>query len=467
MRSNRRVSTTFCSLLVVSFGAFLATSSATAVTPNSLSLDASSASQVADSTGENRPNVDMSNFNLVKTLDSAGQCFYNNSVFPNGGTGFANSSLPYEGLTELDRAFAVFRAELLRAYGAEVAGVDPLVDETHAITGAVVNVTPESVVAATTLDKLAPTVSIEFTKALASLVDLGIQVTVVPKAVQGFISACPIQGLIANGELWKSAGLPSDITATTVTNSETGQLEISVGKEFVAQLENSVAPYGDQVVVKELFGSIEFQGRGHSYTPRYGGSSIYSVAYNESCSNGFRIGGNTLSTAGHCPNTSWVSPYSSTPAGSTSATYSQWPIADINILFGQTYSNRIWVGSNIGTSLMSGVGSVSSASVPTNGTGSYIFVGGTSSAQGTVKITDKDLCLTIEGTYLCNLYRATSTDAICYAGDSGTAWALYDPAGNLPALGSHSAGGALYGSTRQCYATMMDKALYNYGRSIY
>lgn len=252
----------------------------------------------------------MSNFEMVKGLDSAGKCLYNNSVFPAGGTGFTNSALPYDGLSDLDRSVATFRAELLRTYGADVASVEPVVDKKNTVTGLIVNVTPSSVVASTPLDELALTVSDAFEESLIALADLSVQINIAPHAVQGLISSCPIQELIATGELWRSAGLPPDSPAETSTNGETGQLELSVGKKAIAKVRAVLAPYGDQVVVTELVGEVEFQGRGNTYTPRYGGSSIYSVAFNESCTDGFRIGGNSLSTAGHCPNTNWVSPYS-------------------------------------------------------------------------------------------------------------------------------------------------------------
>lgn len=56
------------------------------------------------------------NLDLIKSLTGVDECLYRHSVFPAGAVGYKDSSLPYEGSDEPDRAFLTLRAETLRTY---------------------------------------------------------------------------------------------------------------------------------------------------------------------------------------------------------------------------------------------------------------------------------------------------------------------------------------------------------------
>ena len=128
------------------------------------------------------------NLELVESLTGLDECLYRHSVFPAGGVGYADSSLPYEGLDEIDRAVLTVRAEVLRAYPDSVMDV-VLASESEVKIVALGE--PESGVRFS-LDELL-SVNANVASAVATLEKNGLAVVVDWADAPSFVEACEIE----------------------------------------------------------------------------------------------------------------------------------------------------------------------------------------------------------------------------------------------------------------------------------
>ncbi|MBF4552392.1 hypothetical protein [Pseudoclavibacter sp. VKM Ac-2888] len=66
------------------------------------------------------------NIELLEQLSPEDHCLWNKTVYPAGGTGYADNSLPYDGMDATKAAVLVVRAEALRDNMGSVVGVEAI-----------------------------------------------------------------------------------------------------------------------------------------------------------------------------------------------------------------------------------------------------------------------------------------------------------------------------------------------------
>lgn len=421
---------------------------------------------VDDSTGD-EPKVTTSNLDLVLKLSPMDRCLFEHGVYPAGGVGYEDSSLPYDNASPADRAFLTFRAETLRHLNEWAVEVSPTFDEAGTLIAATTTVTAGSWLADRTPESIGEWVSDDYRAAVRDLHGLGVATEMRPTALYGLASSCTVRSFVAGGGLWSDSSIPKDTVFVHGTDLQTGQFQVRVAAPLLGATSALLAQFGDRAAVSVLEETPELDGRYNSYSPRIGGSRILDPgAPNFPCTDAFRIG-NTLTTAGHCGYRTWRSPMDNLVVGTTSAAYDLTPgNVDVNIVYGQSYTNRVWVGGILGTSTLLTTGVVDPALVPIDGSGGYLF-SGASSGQGNVIVSNKYQCITTASGTKCQILVASNPGGFqCTGGDSGGVWALWDPSvPKLVPLASHSASSGT-SANKTCFGTAMYPALFLYGGAV-
>jgi hypothetical protein len=221
----------------------------TPATPTS--SDVASAAEASNSVP--LPNLDMTRVELVRSLQGMDRFLWQQGIFPDA----EGEPGPYAGTGEPGRSLSIVRAELMTAFGSEVAGVTADFAGSQVV-GVTVNTVPGSQVATLGAEGLEQVLSPAFGEARASLAAQGIPITVAEVADQGFTSALPLWDALLDGTLWSEAGFPADTQAMWNLDPVSGRVEISIAPEFIDRLEAQLVPYGDVATVDEMLGQVEF-----------------------------------------------------------------------------------------------------------------------------------------------------------------------------------------------------------------
>lgn len=218
---------------------------------------------------QDAPSIDMSNARILEGLDDPGRCLFRNGVFPEGGVGYEDPSLPYDDYPEDERAAEVYRAELLRAHADSLAGVSILRGPEGDLRGLNASVTIGSSLAdaltASTGDLssflTAITDSRPLREAVGTLDALGIPRNVEISGVASMLESCVVQEAVFDGGYSAEAGLPDDLGVETVTDQVTGQLVVTVPAAHAEDYDAVLAEYGDAYRVDPTDSQISFHGR--------------------------------------------------------------------------------------------------------------------------------------------------------------------------------------------------------------
>jgi hypothetical protein len=426
--------------------------------------EAATNQSVVDDSGVSTVNLD-----LVNELDEAGQCLFRNDVFPAGGVGYKDSSLPYDLYSEEGAAVATYRAEIIRHFGRQIGGVSIRQNQAgeQAVSVSFLSGTDDVQIARYFTELR--TESEPFASSESYMRSRGIDAIVATTARSDIFTACVAQNQLMAPDFGDLADIPESVGIESFRDDATGLLQIVVPRAYVANVSRAMAAFSGAIAVSGTDAKVSFQGRGDSYTPRRGGSHLYSgqpsCANCDRCSDAFRVNTTSLLTAAHCDDPNWYSYNQGTFAGTIASSLASANV-DAQVLTGSGagYSRQIWVGGAAGSGTLPGQNYVPASSVSVGG--QYLFSGG-ESGQGTISIFAKPSptnCFSQGGYTACQLYKGLSSDPICVGGDSGSPAALYDPGtGKLAALGVHSAGGPDGNGNRVCFETSAEVIVYLYG----
>jgi hypothetical protein len=398
------------------------------------------------------PEVDLTNVDAISKLDAQGQCLFRLGVYPE------NTEDPADRI-----ANGIFRAELIRAYPDQIAGVQFETNDAGAIVAATVHAKEDTVLAREGLDQAATRLPQIYRDAVAELIREGVALKVIPDAVYSIVEGCAIEDLVDGGAAF---GLPRHVGFAYGINESTGRVELSVGKDWVDRIKVWSDKFGNAITVIGLAGDIGSQARGNAYFPAYGGSRIANISTGQGCSDSFRVGSTALLIANHCPYGQWKNYLGAgIVQGTISSAYSLAPAGvDINLLAGGPFSNAVWLGNSTGTGVAPVTGFITEANVTAP---AYFTFSGAFSGQGTLIIIQEYQTLCYQIACTSHAYHAITQNPICKAGDSGGPWMDLVPGGfSYRAVGVHVAGTAgpvVPGQTRDCYAVGFDAITYLYG----
>lgn len=329
---------------------------------------------------QDAPAVDMTNARIIDDLDNRGRCLFRNGVFPEGGIGYEDPSLPYDGYAEDERAAETFRAELLRAHADSLAGVSILRGPAGDIRWLNASVTIDSTLAEALATATGDpssfltgiTDSRPLRQAVATLEALGIPRNVEISGVVSMLDSCAVQEAIFDGGYSTAAGLPDHLGVETVSDQVTGQLVVTVPSAYAAGYDAALEEFGDAYRVAPTTALVSFQGRADLHSPRRGGSLIANSVGN-GCTTAYRIDTSGMLTAGHCGNSTWYSYNYAGVTGNSGSNLIQSNNVDSRVLYGQSYTNQTWLGSPAGSSTLPVSGYVGLPNVVIGG--KYLFSG--------------------------------------------------------------------------------------------
>ena len=406
------------------------------------------------------PEFDRRNLEAVEALDAEGQCLFRYSVYPQSAALAADEFGPWEVAAD------VFRAEILRVYSHELSGVSFDYNEQQEIISATIHAVEGTSAASRTLEALLRPLGSKFDKAMAQVESDGVDIKLASDAVQSLQRGCAVQNFLHDGPLFEALGT-NGFSVTSVVEEKTGVLQIRVPKEWLDGTRAWIKQFDVDATIEESE-AAEYTGRGMAYVPKFGGSFLKNASATVYCSNAFRINTTALLIAGHCGYQNWYSThvsytiYSGTTSSSSSLTSAG---IDSMLLYGSTYSNRVWMGDALGQSTKPAIGIVTESEVVIGG---YYLASNGLTGQGTLVMDSKWAYGTFQnrqtGAYETRyqLYTATAVPGYwngCTSGDSGSPWMLYVPGGaSYPAIatltGSWGAG---------CAATSMSVVSYLFG----
>lgn len=401
------------------------------------------------------PEFGPTNLDLFASLDDRGQCLLRSEVYPSGGVGFADSALPYDLLSEFERAYAIVRAELIRNTMDEMAGVSEVRTDSGALGAIVVHALAGAPAYKNGIQPLIDSGRAELRQAYNTLTSIGVRIEVEDSAVVSLTESCEIQDAVSRALI----GPVTEAGFETGTDARTGRLHVTVQPGMEEEAAPLLARFGHAVVLDSFAEQVVRAGRADSYTPKRGGSRVASGG--SGCSDSFRFNTTALLTAGHCGSqttaSTWVSPNGSQYAGTTDSWNFFAAGFDIRLLYGATYSNAIWTGDSVGSGVLTGTGYTGLGSV---NVGDYYLHSGGYWGQATLQITElagPTKCFKDSMGTTCYLYSANGygTDSACRAGDSGSPWGLYNGSnGTLTALAVHTVGSLYAGpQPRPCRGT--------------
>ena len=407
--------------------------------------------------------ISMENADLVASLKPADQCLFARSVFPAGGVGYEDSSLPYDGFPEIDRAYLTLRALVIRnnmdsVLSVQAQGILGQTGEEPSVvilaSGGAVTASPPKV-----SDFARQDVRIE--NSIASLKSAGIPVRVEVRDVPSTAKLCQVRKELhelkgSNGKL---------LPMFSQVDADAGRLILSVEQENLDAVSDVVRRY-DPLVVVTTVTDISTAGRSDDYPPWFGGGRIYfnSGPINHDCSASFRVNNIGLISADHCVGSSfqnggnWVG---NRMYGLSSA------YVDAMVVAGSSYSNNVWIG---GVNTSSRLPAYGIYPYYTLGSGNQLLVSGATSGQigvSYVGLENGSGCMNLDtGAYVCQLLETHAAGSQCIGGDSGGPVAVYDPAnGRLIPLGIVTATTGTRTLPHSCVVTNMMAISYLYGNS--
>ncbi|MBF4549338.1 hypothetical protein [Pseudoclavibacter sp. VKM Ac-2888] len=409
----------------------------------------------------------MTNLKIVENLDEHGRCLFDHQVYPGGGVGYKDSSLPYDDFEEEgDRLLNTLRAEVLRNNSSSILDVfsDPEADGLRVI------VVGERKAAAegNTVDQLLAK-STPGQQALDGLRKMGVRVDVEHTAQLSLESACEVEARV------KSAAEQPETRSTFFysVNAAEGRLKVVVPKGNTAFADTITKQDGDKVLLEYVDGELEQASRGNG-NPRMAGA--YMKSWTGSCSTAFRVNSNKLITNHHCDRAggaSWGAWYGSQAMGFTSQNL--WTAnVDIQLLQSAgSYSGRMYTGQGV-------LYGDSSSSLPAYGIyptyllkqgDNLIFSGGLTGQANATYNTDVGCAYLADKNgnpwWTCQMFRTELPGGIGTQGDSGSPYAAYDPAnGRVIPAGIHTGGqggDTAWHNNHSGFATHMLAISYLYG----
>lgn len=213
-----------------------------------------------DSAKVDAPDLGATNLDLFAALDARGQCLLRSSVFPAGGVGFKDSSLPYDDLSPLERAYATVRAELIRTTMDEMAGVTEVRGESGELDGVVFHVVAGATSYADGIDALVDRGRPELLAAYAELRGAGINVEVQQTAVVSLTDSCALQDAVQAA----LEGPVKDAGFGTVTDAVTGRLNVTVQPGLAEPAASLLSQFGESVTLSTFPEEVGRAGRGDS-----------------------------------------------------------------------------------------------------------------------------------------------------------------------------------------------------------
>jgi hypothetical protein len=392
------------------------------------------------------------NVELLESLEGLDACLFKLSVFPAGGAGYEDSSLPYDEYDPLSAAFMTLRAQTIRANPHRVMDV-VRTTKTDAL------IVDSNVERPLTLGELAGSDE-KIAAALATLSEAGWKVTIQASDAPAALEVCEIQN--AASRIVDTSG--EVIPNVTTPDALTGAVELIVPKDSFESpsVKALLLRHGTHINLTAADGPIEDLNRFNDVAPYNGGNRMY-LSGQGWCTNSFRVNGNSTLTADHCTNSTFT-----TQTGSVLGVggYSLKSTGlDAQVLYGQTYSDHIWVG-GVSTSshrLASGI-YPDWTLVPNVDS---LLISGSYSGQGTLAVTGTSTpssCVTTGWGTACWIIPTQAPGGLCISGDSGGPAGVWDQANNkmIPAgivkatMGSQTA-------SHICYLTSVATIAYAYG----
>ena len=418
-----------------------------------------SSSNVAQATTP-RPAADASqpvttNMDLVSSLDAEGQCLFDNDVYPAGGVGYLDSSLPYDDLEPIHRAEQTLRAQILRMHAGQVMDVS--------FTGSIGTVT----VSNASVQGLVPSVDElangdrEAVDALAALRAAGTHVAVESRVAPSLLDVCEIRGVIRS-----VATEDPTLSAVVAPNAAEGRVDITVNTESMDTLEAALSGFAPWIRVQS--GDIEPTSRTNDSAPWYGGARLNLSDGTPWCSTSFRFnnGQRYLLTADHCGSsgTAWYNYGTAYPGdyvGMSSSNLGAYKV-DAAVITGSSYGSRVYTGPPSSST------SIEANSVYPNSAlvyGDQLMISGATSGQGTITAAGTaPVCFVYSGKEYCHLLYFSAVGGLCIGGDSGGPIGAYDPANErLIASAIVSATVGDRNSNHWCLGTDISVAIYLWG----
>ncbi|WP_394255894.1 hypothetical protein [Pseudoclavibacter helvolus] len=401
------------------------------------------------------------NIELLENLSAADECLWNKSVFPAGGVGYEDSSLPYDDMDETTAAALTVRAEALRdnmdvVMGVEPVGEDKLQTLQILVSDTGTERTPEELLAGSKAGL----------ESLSALNAQGITVEVRAGSFPSISEVCQIEDRL--DEMTSEDG--SELSYYAEPNTTTGTVDVIVDAPITqtsARSNNSLFEHVNITVDPQLSSSARHNDTSPFNAGGYIGYTDRSTGEGMRCTSAFRLNGNSMLTAEHCNGDSFRS-------GSGVAMGNRYlPLdganMDIQLIADKSYSGRMWTGSaTSGTSLPA------YGNYPYNQTafGAQILLSGAKSGQSSLGYTGSwtqlgyaQGCFNLGGEgKRCQAAAANAPAGKCIGGDSGGPLAAYDPAnGRVIPFGVQSATSGNRDGDHKCIFTHTVGVAYAYG----
>ncbi|PPG30782.1 hypothetical protein C5E10_11640 [Pseudoclavibacter sp. RFBG4] len=402
--------------------------------------------------------MDSTNLKLVEGLDAQGECLFRSAVYPAGGIGYEDSSLPYDEYSEVDAAFLTVRAQALRAHPNEFMDLYADPSDPTQRTGVLVATQDWKIAPESTLEALSRNDS-KLREALDILDKEGIEIRVENKTALSVNQVCQTQDSFF--KLTNSAGKPLNLAL--LPDPPTGQLQVLVGKSDVEIVTRHAEQFGKLVRVETEGEGVEAAGRYNDSAPWNGGNRT------EACSNAFRVNTTGTVTAAHC--SQGVIDHADGAGGYMGTTTSSLKSAKVDamVIKGSSYSRNVWMGGVLTSSALPAYGLYPANSIQL---GNQVLVSGSKSGQATLSYVGMaGGCLTYDGTQYCQIQRFWAQPGKFIKGDSGGPVAAYDPAnGRIIPLGIVAAiplGVDVMTTAHSAYVTRLEAAAYLWGGSTF
>lgn len=213
-------------------------------------------SSSAPSEAPTPPDLGETNLDLFANLDDRGQCLLKSSVFPSGGVGFADSSLPYDNLEPLERAYSITRAEIIRSTMDEMSGVTEVRGDSGALTSLVVHVIQGTPAYADGIAGVVERGRKELKSAYDLLTSVGVEVELRETAVVSLTESCAIQDDVRKA----LQGPVQEAGFEYVTDATTGQLRVTVQPGMRELAAPRLSEFGQAVLLDEFLAEVGTQG---------------------------------------------------------------------------------------------------------------------------------------------------------------------------------------------------------------
>lgn len=408
----------------------------------------------------------LDNLELVRSLAPLDRCLFDLNVFPAGGIGYKNSALPYDAYSAIDAALMTFRAQIMRNNVDLVMGVARYGrDHDTDRLGVVVD--------SRTAGTKPPTVEslvgedIDARAALETLTSNGIGVDIELR------EALPIRRLCELRENFHSlGGSESGPMLYVAPDLQNGALHVTSDTKSEEQIRELAREFGRDVIVDVE--DIQLTSRlsdNPSPAGFSGGARLHpnsgQVNVN-ACSNSFRINGNTILSADHCPaNASGAYYNSNRLVGYRYGSLQAAADVDAVLVAGKTYSGKIYVGPAATESKIAANGVVPMWLFPIGGSlvisGSTSWAGQDAILYGGWAGGTEPGCLVWN--YLrCQMHVGVAPPDTCIGGDSGGPVGMYEPAnGRIVPAGIVTGAGSNRKEAHHCFFTNMQSIQYLYG----